>query len=113
MLDAFDVLLYSIVLATLMREFAMSKATAALLNALTLIASALARLPRLLRISSFLAQTGGGFSSLVWCLQFLRSGSNTMSRSRSYGTATRRRRLFRERRRAISGAQHCPGYYPC
>jgi MFS family permease len=41
MLDAFDVLLYSIVLATLMREFGMSKATAGLLNALTLIASAL------------------------------------------------------------------------
>ena len=41
MLDAFDVLLYSIVLATLMREFGMSKATAGLLNALTLIASAI------------------------------------------------------------------------
>jgi MFS family permease len=41
MLDAFDVMLYSIVLATLMREFGMSKATAGLLNALTLIASAL------------------------------------------------------------------------
>src|SRR5919205_206367 len=41
MLDAFDVLLYSIVLATLMREFGMSKATAGLLNALTLIGSAI------------------------------------------------------------------------
>ena len=41
MLDAFDVMLYSIVLATLMREFAMSRTTAGLLNALTLIASAL------------------------------------------------------------------------
>ena len=41
MLDAFDVLLYSIVLATLMREFGMSRTTAGLLNALTLIASAL------------------------------------------------------------------------
>jgi len=41
MLDAFDVMLYSIVLATLMREFSMSRATAGLLNALTLIASAL------------------------------------------------------------------------
>ncbi len=41
MLDAFDVMLYSIVLATLMREFGMSKATAGLLNALTLAASAI------------------------------------------------------------------------
>jgi MFS family permease len=41
MLDAFDVMLYSIVLATLMRTFAMSRTTAGLLNALTLVASAL------------------------------------------------------------------------
>ena len=41
MLDAFDVMLYSIVLATLMREFGMNKATAGLLNTLTLIASAI------------------------------------------------------------------------
>src|SRR5689334_3068277 len=41
MLDAFDVLLYSIVLATLMREFNMGKATAGLLNTLTLVASAI------------------------------------------------------------------------
>ncbi|HEY3937819.1 MAG TPA: MFS transporter [Bryobacteraceae bacterium] len=41
MLDAFDVMLYSIVLATLMHEFGMTKATAGLLNTLTLIASAL------------------------------------------------------------------------
>lgn len=40
MLDAFDVMLYSIVLATLMQVFAMSRTTAGLLNALTLIASA-------------------------------------------------------------------------
>ncbi len=40
MLDAFDVMLYSIVLATLMRVFSMSRTTAGLLNALTLIASA-------------------------------------------------------------------------
>jgi MFS family permease len=40
MLDAFDVMLYSIVLATLMRAFNMSRTTAGLLNALTLIASA-------------------------------------------------------------------------
>ncbi len=41
MLDAFDVMLYSIVLATLMREFGMAKSTAGLLNTLTLIASAI------------------------------------------------------------------------
>ncbi|MFL6354286.1 MAG: MFS transporter [Bryobacteraceae bacterium] len=41
MLDAFDVMLYSIVLATLMREFNMTKATAGLLNTLTLVASAI------------------------------------------------------------------------
>jgi MFS family permease len=41
MLDAFDVMLYSIVLATLMREFNMSKETAGLLNTLTLVASAI------------------------------------------------------------------------
>jgi len=44
MLDAFDVLLYSIVLATLMREFGMTKSTAGLLNTLTLIASAIGSL---------------------------------------------------------------------
>ena len=41
MLDAFDVMLYSIVLATLLRSFGMSKTTAGLLNTLTLIASAI------------------------------------------------------------------------
>ena len=41
MLDSFDVMLYSIVLATLMRAFGMTKSTAGLLNTLTLIASAL------------------------------------------------------------------------
>ncbi len=41
MLDAFDVMLYSIVLATLLRTFGMSKTTAGLLNTLTLIASAI------------------------------------------------------------------------
>jgi MFS family permease len=44
MLDAFDVMLYSIVLATLMREFGMTTATAGLLNTLTLIASAIGSL---------------------------------------------------------------------
>src|SRR5882724_9598196 len=43
-LDAFDVMLYSIVLATLIREFGMSKVTAGLLNTLTLIASAIGSL---------------------------------------------------------------------
>jgi MFS family permease len=41
MLDAFDVMLYSLVLATLIREFGMSKSTAGLLNTLTLVASAI------------------------------------------------------------------------
>ena len=41
MLDAFDIMLYSIVLATLMREFGMSKGTAGFLNTLTLLASAI------------------------------------------------------------------------
>lgn len=44
MLDAFDVMLYSIVLATLMREFQMTPATAGLLNTLTLVASAIGSL---------------------------------------------------------------------
>ena len=44
MLDAFDVLLYSIVLATLMREFGMAKSTAGLLNTITLVASAIGSL---------------------------------------------------------------------
>ncbi|MGH9736289.1 MAG: MFS transporter [Candidatus Acidiferrales bacterium] len=41
MLDAFDVMLYSLVLAHLMRDFGMSEGTAGLLNSLTLIASAI------------------------------------------------------------------------
>ncbi len=41
MLDAYDVMLYSLVLASLMRDFGMSKETAGLLNTLTLIASAI------------------------------------------------------------------------
>jgi MFS family permease len=44
MLDSFDVMLYSIVLATLMREFGMTKGTAGLLNSLTLLASAIGSL---------------------------------------------------------------------
>ncbi len=41
MLDAFDVMLYSLVLTELMRTFGMSKGTAGLLNSLTLVASAI------------------------------------------------------------------------
>src|SRR3989304_480397 len=41
MLDAMDVMLYSMVLAHLMRDMGMSKDTAGLLNSLTLFASAL------------------------------------------------------------------------
>jgi MFS family permease len=41
LLDAFDVMLYSVVLTSLMREFGMSKTTAGFLNTLTLIASAI------------------------------------------------------------------------
>jgi MFS family permease len=41
MLDAYDVMLYSLVLATLIREFGMTKETAGLLNTLTLVASAI------------------------------------------------------------------------
>src|SRR3989304_3863107 len=40
MLDAMDVMLYSLVLAHLMRDLGMEKATAGLLNSLTLVASA-------------------------------------------------------------------------
>src|SRR5437899_4853761 len=41
MLDAMDVMLYSLVLAYLIREFGMSTRTAGLLNSLTLVASAI------------------------------------------------------------------------
>lgn len=44
MLDAFDVLLYSIVVTVLMRDFGLTKQTAGLLNTLTLIASAIGSL---------------------------------------------------------------------
>ena len=39
MLDSFDAMLYALVLAYIMRDLAMSKATAGLLNSLTLLAS--------------------------------------------------------------------------
>jgi len=41
MLDAMDVMLYSLILAYLIREFGMSTSTAGLLNSLTLVASAI------------------------------------------------------------------------
>jgi MFS family permease len=41
MLDGMDVMLYSLVLAYLIREFSMDKSTAGLLNSLTLVASAI------------------------------------------------------------------------
>src|SRR5437867_1518665 len=41
MLDAMDVMLYSLVLSHLMRDFGMGKGTAGTLNSLTLLASAL------------------------------------------------------------------------
>ncbi|MGI8784877.1 MAG: MFS transporter, partial [Acidobacteriota bacterium] len=41
MLDAMDVMLYSMVLSHLMQDIGMSKETAGLLNSLTLLASAL------------------------------------------------------------------------
>ena len=44
MLDAFDVMLYSLVLTHLIADFGMSKGTAGLLNTLTLIASAIGSL---------------------------------------------------------------------
>ena len=40
MLDAFDVMLYALVLATLMQDLSMSKATAGVLGSVTLVASA-------------------------------------------------------------------------
>src|SRR6202165_163030 len=41
MLDAMDVMLYSLILAYLIRQFGMSTSTAGLLNSLTLVASAI------------------------------------------------------------------------
>jgi MFS family permease len=42
MLDAFDVMLYALVLASLMSDIGMTKGTAGLLGSATLVASALA-----------------------------------------------------------------------
>jgi len=63
MLDSFDVMLYSIALATLMREFGMTKATAGLLNTLTLIASALGGF-----LFGFLAERRGRRRMMSLCI---------------------------------------------
>jgi MFS family permease len=60
MLDAFDVMLYSMVLAHLMRDFGMSKETGGLLNSLTLIASAVGGL-----LFGFIADRIGRTRSLM------------------------------------------------
>ncbi|HXB53859.1 MAG TPA: MFS transporter [Vicinamibacteria bacterium] len=60
LLDAMDVMLYSMVLAHLMRDLGMDKATAGLLNSLTLLASALGGL-----VFGFLADRIGRLRSLM------------------------------------------------
>jgi MFS family permease len=60
MLDAMDVMLYSMVLAHLMRDLGMTKSTAGLLNSLTLLASALGGL-----LFGFLADRVGRTRSLM------------------------------------------------
>ncbi len=60
LLDAMDVMLYSMVLAHLMRDLGMDKATAGLLNSLTLLASALGGL-----VFGFLADRIGRTRSLM------------------------------------------------
>jgi MFS family permease len=60
MLDAMDVMLYSLVLSYLMRDLGMGKATAGLLNSLTLLASAIGGL-----LFGFLADRVGRTRSLM------------------------------------------------
>jgi len=60
MLDAMDVMLYSMVLAHMMRDLGMSKPTAGLLNSLTLLASAIGGL-----LFGFLADRVGRTRSLM------------------------------------------------
>ncbi|HET7292710.1 MAG TPA: MFS transporter [Vicinamibacteria bacterium] len=60
MLDAMDVMLYSMVLAHLMRDLGMEKSTAGLLNSLTLVASAIGGL-----LFGFLADRVGRTRSLM------------------------------------------------
>ncbi len=61
MLDSFDVMLYALVLATLMREFDMTPGTAGLLGSLTLIASAAGGV-----LFGFIADAYGRTRALVW-----------------------------------------------
>ncbi|MEQ1573386.1 MAG: MFS transporter [Vicinamibacterales bacterium] len=61
MLDSFDVMLYALVLATLIREFDMTPATAGLLGSLTLIASAAGGI-----FFGFVADAYGRTRALVW-----------------------------------------------
>jgi len=61
MLDSFDVMLYALVLATLMRELAMSPATAGFLGSLTLVASAAGGM-----LFGVLADRYGRTRTLVW-----------------------------------------------
>jgi hypothetical protein len=77
MLDAFDVMLYSIVLATLMGAFSMSRTTAGLFNALTLAVGGrdLARLLARPRFGHCAEQLGCG-------LRALRCGRRHHSRAR-------------------------------
>src|SRR5271169_6402288 len=63
MLDAMDVMLYSMVLAHLMRDMGMTKAMGGLLNSLTLLASALGGMA-----FGFLADRIGRTRSLVWSI---------------------------------------------
>lgn len=77
MLDAFDVMLYSIVLTTLMRAFNMSRTTAGLLNALTLVASALGGLLFGLLADRFGRRRMLGASILVYSLFTFACGLST------------------------------------
>jgi len=78
MLDAMDVMLYSLVLAHLMRELAMDKGTAGLLNSLTLVASAAGGL-----LFGFLADRAGRTRALMVSILVysLASGACSLSTS--------------------------------
>src|SRR5215467_278903 len=86
MLDAFDAMLYALVLAHIMRDLAMSKGTGGLLNSLTLLASGIGgvgfgfiadRLGRkralMLSILTYsLCSLGSGFATSIVMLIFFR-----------------------------------------
>ena len=80
MLDAMDVMLYSMVLAHLMRDLGMDKATAGLLNSLTLLASAIGGL-----LFGFLADRVGRTRALMVSILVysLASGACGLLRPRS------------------------------